>query len=142
MSVGQSPVAKICSVCGGHIPTPIRIRNYCSINCQAKGSRQRRLERSPQYIESVSTGTVGAIHELAVAVDLMKRGLHVFRALSPACPCDLLVMTASGIIQVEVRTARRKASGELTCQAFGIYDVLALITHDGAIEYRPDIFNL
>jgi len=42
-------------------------------------------------IPRLSSGTTGAISELVAAADLMRHGYHVFRALSPNCPSDLVI---------------------------------------------------
>lgn len=44
--------------------------------------------------EALMAGAAGAIGELVAATDLMRRGYHVFRAMSPVSPCDLLVYPA------------------------------------------------
>lgn len=58
----------------------------------------------------VTSGTAGAIAELRVAVDLMQRRYHVFRALSPSCPADLVAFHDGDLapIFIEVRTAHER----------------------------------
>lgn len=60
---------------------------------------------------SISSATVGAISEMAVAIELMKTGWAVFRALSPSCECDLIARKNGSPIRIEVRTAYRNATG-------------------------------
>ena len=62
----------------------------------------------------MATGTTGAIGELRVCVDLLKRGYNVFRAVSPSCPCDLMVCSGEQMWRVEVRTGNRLPSGKLS----------------------------
>jgi len=45
--------------------------------------------------------------EMAAAIDLMKRGYEVFRALSPHCSCDLIALGPDGALRIEVRTGYR-----------------------------------
>ena len=82
-------------------------------------------------IEKLSTATKGAIAELCVATDLMKKGYAVFRALSPNCFCDLVVYKDGISFYIEVRTGyesklTKKLGGfgilrqGATC--FGIYE--------------------
>lgn len=52
----------------------------------------------------VNPGKTGAIVELAVAVDLLRRGFDVFRALSPSCSCDLVALKPGLVLRIEVRT--------------------------------------
>ena len=47
-------------------------------------------ERNVRIRKQVSPATRGAIAELRVATDLLARGYHVFRSVSPASPCDLI----------------------------------------------------
>src|SRR5208337_2252007 len=49
--------------------------------------------------------TIGAVSELEVAADLMRREFEVFRALSPAASCDLIAIREGRILRIEVRTA-------------------------------------
>lgn len=86
---------------------------------------------------------MGAASELLVAADLLLRGWDVFRAVSGACPCDLIIMRGSVLRRVEVKTAVATAAGTFPAFPGGIYsdrhDVLALVS-DGRIEYRPENF--
>ena len=77
------------------------------------------------------------MHELLVSYDLMKRGYHVFRALSPTGPCDLAVLKGKSLLRIEVRTAYKRDGGPIHYKGKYDADVLALVTHDGEIEYRP-----
>lgn len=98
---------------------------------------------------SLPTGTIGAIGELLASADLMRRGYHVFRALSPACPCDLLAYRASPagtiidpILRIQVRTARLVApTGMLVFPLDehdkGTFDVLALAVEGDGVYYVP-----
>jgi len=81
-------------------------------------------EKAHDYI--ANTGTIGAINELYVSSDLMARGLSVFRALSPSCKCDLIVMLHNGDLKrVEVKT------GHITGSKTGDIKIRhSLCTHD------------
>lgn len=67
-------------------------------------------KRSLDHPKSLN-GVKGAIAELAVAADLLKRGYEVFRAQSSTCSCDLIAMidsedgTEFEMLRIEVRTA-------------------------------------
>ena len=58
------------------------------------------------------TGTVGAISELLVAGDLLKKGYGVFRSVSPSCYCDILAIKNGEISEVEVRTGYKSDTGK------------------------------
>jgi hypothetical protein len=104
--------------------------------------KQREIAEKPlplQRANTVPSGTVGAIAELLVSADLLSRGYHVFRAMSPSSPCDLLVMKDSLSARVEVRRVTRDREGNLPtgCDASerGRFDILARVEVDGAIHY-------
>ena len=80
-------------------------QKYCSKECQSRFYRDEN-GLVPTY-PGISTSTVGTISELIVAVDLLKRGYDVFRALSPTCSCDLAFITNGRLVRVEVRTSRK-----------------------------------
>lgn len=68
------------------------------------------LSKDQKY-DRTSTGAIGAANELRAAVFLMRRGYEVFRALSPTCSCDLIVLKDGLLKRVEVRTGRRATNG-------------------------------
>lgn len=86
------------------------------------------------------------MNELVAAADLMRKGYHVFRALSPSCPCDLIIYHGEDperVVRVEVRTARRNASGDVqrkhSPHERHRYDIKAFVQHDGTVLYDPDL---
>ena len=97
-----------CKQCGDEIDEK-RLRKgakFCSYTCQkawwGKGAEN---DFAASRVD-LPSGTVGALAELAVSVDLVARGFEVFRALSPASSCDLAVLTDKRrLLRVEVRTA-------------------------------------
>src|SRR3990167_9763262 len=73
----NKPTRGPCLACGGSIDPSAHAsrKKYCSRDCQKKA-----------YFPSVSasgmtSGRTGTLHELVVAVDLIKRGCDVYRAL-------------------------------------------------------------
>ena len=78
-------------------------QKFCSPKCskewryaQSYGVNYRR--------DKLSTGATGAMVELIVSVDLMKKKFEVFRALSPASSCDILAMKNGKSYPLEIRT--------------------------------------
>lgn len=110
-------------------------QRYCSAEC-------RRTAYLGAPLPTLSSGTVGAIQELRVCVDLMARGFHVFRAMSPSCPCDLVAWDPEGrVLRIEVKTAwRHPTSGALHRGTVdrNRFDVVCYVTVD-ALIYEPDI---
>ena len=111
-------------------------QKYCSKQCR------------PSYMTygsglDLASGTVGAIAELAVSADLMRRGFEVFRALSPSSSCDLLAIRQPGLppVKIEVRSASRHVDGKLGCAMQKIRaDVLAQFVHqENAVVYSPEL---
>ena len=88
----------------------------------------------------LAVGTVGAIHELAVSADLLRRGYAVFRALSPSCSCDLVIMKNGVLQRVEVTSGRHtKTKIEWLPKDPAKFDLLAVVTRDGQIHYTPEV---
>ena len=138
----ENKIEKVCPICGeSFIALPSQ--QSCSRSC---GSRLSVQTISSIYDPSVSSGTVGAIHEMMVATDLMKRGFHVFRALSQSCPCDLVAYNVSGVpYRIEVRTWNKTVTGDIYASQLskpkdkGRQDCFAFVSRDGEIRYVPDI---
>lgn len=93
---------------------------------------------------AIPTGSVGAMNEMLVAADLLRRGYEVFRAVSPCAPCDLLVLSGALLLRVEVRSTVRDRYGWLARRQrrkdVGRYDIRADVEPSGRIHYRglPD----
>ena len=113
-------------------------RYYCNPACERQWRQRQYREKNPHRLD-LPTGTVGARLELLVAADLMARKYHVFRALSPNCPCDLAVLKDGVLLRVEVRAAFRSSNGHLNYskRSTGNVDVWALGLADGEIAYEP-----
>lgn len=104
--------SKQCVVCDTSFKSVQPNAKYCDKKCERffYGKKHGRLME-----DNIPTGTVGAISELRVASHLMSIGLSVFRAMSPQCACDLIVMENKGkTYRVEVKTGYRSpASGNI-----------------------------
>lgn len=82
--------------------------------------------------------------ELSVCVDLMAKGYEVFRAESPHCSCDLVVLDGGRPIRIEVKSGYRRKDGEIGVPTSSLdptkYDVLAVVTDE--VTYTPDLTSL
>lgn len=91
----------------------------------------------------LASSTTGAVSELTVACDLLKRGYEVFRAVSPSCSCDLAILKDNKLVRVEVRTAQRnQVTGNVLYPNpdRNRFDVLALVLlADNEIIYIPEL---
>lgn len=129
--------------CGKTFLARRKDQRYCSNLC----ARKDYTDRYDLPVSSgLSTGTIGAISELVVAADLMRRGFEVYRALSPASSCDLLAQPRGGSqLRIEVRTGylspatgrpifpRNKRESE------HLLDHYAIVLRDGVIVYDPPL---
>ena len=73
----------------------------CSEDC--RNSRQAKIW-GRYGDKTIPNGTVGAISEITISADLMKKGYAVFRALSQSCLCDVIAIKNNKILKIEVRT--------------------------------------
>jgi hypothetical protein len=95
--------------------------------------------RDDNWSESLTSGMVGAVKELWVCADLLKRGHHVFRAVSPSCPYDLVASIDGNLYRVEVTTGFRDKRGILKYNSHpkANRDLLAVVGKAGEIYYEP-----
>ena len=116
--------------CGPVCVRAARRRNYIDWN----------LRQDPSA--HLPTGTVGTVGELMIALDLLRKGYAVFRALSPAASCDLAVLANGQLVRVEVATAHYNASGSpiIPRKDNKKFDVLGLAMIDGTVTYIPKGF--
>lgn len=152
-----------CERCHGDIEMD-RLRNqagrtrFCG-GCAPSARAARTAKKAAQYRDAGVTfpsnrsvaspfrelvaGDVGALSEMMACADLIRRGFHVFRAVSPSAPCDLVAVSEAGTYRVEVKTAGRRANGRVSkpkiAPAVRVrYDVVAYVVHDGEIVYEPE----
>ncbi len=86
-----------CPVCGKTLKGK-STQIYCSSSCAGNKSNIK------TGLVGVKPGTVGAMAELAVAVDLMRSGYDVYRSLSYHCHADLIAIKGDEVRKLEVRT--------------------------------------
>lgn len=113
--------------------------SYCT---GTKLDSKFRGENSPEgkrARRNVNTAHVGALGELLVSVDLMRRGYQVFRALSPGSSCDMLVLKNNTVQRVEVTKGSRhtKDKNKLWWPKHdpSRYDILVVWEDSGLITY-------
>ena len=129
-----------CTFCGQEIPkNRLRWKNvkYCHVNCRRAQDRKKYHARN-QRPHHLNTGTVGAMHELKVAIDLLSKGYEVFRALSSMTSCDLAILKDKKLKRIEVRTAAYSSSGSVSWPKHHKADILAAVLPDKII-YTPNL---
>ncbi len=99
----------------------------CSEDCRSK----RAIKKWGRYSDkSIASGTVGAVSEITISADLMKKGYAVFRSLSPACFCDVIATKGNEMLRVEIRTGYSAVNGKVSfptrtngeIDIYGVYD--------------------
>lgn len=90
-----------CKICTKEFHPISANQLYCGRACKDEAwEKKHPIKRS-----GLSGFTTGAISELRCAVDLLSKGYEVFRAISPACSCDLIALKNNRCVRIEVRTA-------------------------------------
>lgn len=89
----------------------------------------------------VNTTTAGTIAEVLVMADLMARGWHVYMPVVRHKGHDLIACGGDRMVTIEVRSAKRNASGKLIFlkQSYDKSDFYALVDTGVPVEYEPDI---
>lgn len=103
-------IKKNCGTCGKEF-VGLKRTKYCCGRCYNESYGKNSLKSN---LNGISAGTIGAISEIMVSADLMKKGYEVYRAISPASHCDLIAIKDDEIHKYEVRTGYYNilASGE------------------------------
>lgn len=129
-----------CLWCKKEIPID-RQRRYavtCSSRCRNDRYKAMYYQPKPRLLPN---GTVGAISELIVATDLLRKGYEVFRALSPHALCDLAILAEGRLLRVEVKTRYLTKSGSVSQPRLKHperTDIVARVVGD-EIYYQPDL---
>ena len=135
-------------VCNG--PVPVKrlkrakgVAKYCGSACESEHHRRLYAHQNRSAFAGIATGTVGTINELRVSVDLLAKGHHVFRALSPACSCDLIILVGRQAYRVEVTTGCWSRVGKLQYRKHELvrFDLLAVVLPEH-IFYFTEIADL
>ena len=131
----QSPIVA-CIYC--HEPlTELQQRRhskFCSRECSSRLNRNayKANNQPSSRVFDIPSATVGAIGELLVAVDLLKRRYNVFRAVSPSADCDIVIVADKTVYRVEVTTGYKSPTGKLYYPPHDPqkYDVIAVLVGD------------
>ena len=140
MPYKKLPVKSIkCKDCRTPFMQKVSTQVYCSDICRKSAETKHRRSLGSVAKLGIPTGATGAASELIVCADLLKKGVHVFRAQSPACPCDLIAMNGPVILRIEVRTGIMGTRGKLNFPLHrrdeGRSDIVSVVTHDWEIYY-------
>lgn len=118
------------------------MRIYCSPKCQRIRNKRVARALNPGPVQRCTSDT-GALSELLVCADLMKRGFEVFRAVSPAATCDMVVLSGKSTLRIQVKTANRLPRGGISYPApkyANQHDhVAAVLISENSITYIPEL---
>lgn len=133
---------KTCEVCNLDYTPKKNYQRFCSVPC-----REKHYSKNIGWVKSNSiglpTGTVGAMHELKVSVDLLHKGFEVFRSVSQSTSCDLLAMRNGKILRIEVKTNYENPENgkkmHVKPKHPEKHDVLASVYPLSGIVYTPEL---
>lgn len=134
---------KTCTMCGKVFQSNINWAKYCCRGCRKKFYAERYFAR-PVSLNFLSPSVVGSIHELMVCVDLVKKGLQVFKNVCSSGKTDLVATNEGKFIRIEVTTGFLMNNGKLQYppKKNHEFDLLAVCTHKGEIFYSPALNTL
>jgi hypothetical protein len=105
---------KVCEECGCNYETYQAFSRYCGQRCKGKAN-YKSSGRSVHGDNKLPSATVGAMSEIFVSAELMKKGYAVFRALSPSCFCDLIAIKNNQTLRIEARTGYKNTRTNRMC---------------------------
>lgn len=119
-------VDRVCIKCGIKF-LGSKLKLYC-----------KSCSKIPKSKNTVCCGTQGAISELLVATSILNLNIPVFRALSPSCPSDLVILINEELISIEVRTGRILRTGGIWCPTANMHsDIYAIyLKEEKKIVYK------
>lgn len=134
MNIMKEKTRYICTVC--HKPYILERKNpkakYCS-SC-------RKNTKKGFTLKNITTGNIGAIGEIMVCQDLLRRSYDVFRSISPASKIDLIATKDKAVYKIEVRTGQYKKNNILWYTTNKHADIMAIVTFvDSKIHYFPSL---
>jgi len=132
-----------CRICERAIPEARQKRRAktCSDECATKRVRKSYQEQNTR--PRLSTSAQGALSEFRAANELLARGAHVYRSISPSAPFDLVIYYEGELYRVEVTTGHYSAAGTLfhPPKDSSKYDILAVV-HDNGLYIEPERWRL
>jgi hypothetical protein len=139
-----------CLWCGKEVASSVPRRKYCDEDCAR--SRNRVLSREYQRVNGCRTGIPknrtceeGAIHELLVHIDLLRKGWKVFAPSYATKGVDLVALKGNTLLRVQVKKAQfNSKTGTMSAPSSAskyreMYDILALSFDGEQVVYRPPL---
>lgn len=142
--LGSRVEPRVCVACGELYRAIYGTQKYCSPTCRKVATVRTYSVPAETRLYGISPSTLGTLREMLVAIDLMRRGFDVFKAMSPNSPCDLVALRGdSPALRIEVKTAvQSPVTGKVAVpRPRHNCDLLGLVVGD-AIHYADALGNL
>jgi len=98
--IPKTKKTRMCEICGKEFKTWTSTQRYCSKKCRSIAYIPP-MQVTPEVKDRAARGSMT---ELLVCVELMGKGYEVFRNMSPAGSCDLVVLREGRLLRVECKT--------------------------------------
>lgn len=136
----MEPFKKKCKSCERFFETTKLNKNYCTYACRKEKRKEHNKKIKIIFHKELDTSTKGALTELLIACDLIKKGWHVYRGVSYTCPFDLIIYNGKKLIRVEATTGHY-INGKLNhCKVLDEKkDILAIYIYPDEIIYQPPL---
>ncbi len=109
-------------------------KRYCSSKCSSAYHKVMYRKNNPVSRNNISVGTVGAINEYRVGIDMMEKGYMVFKNMSPNGSADLMSIKNDKVETIQVKTGYYAESGSIVYpKNTELADILAIVLRDKII---------
>jgi hypothetical protein len=103
----EKDIPRNCLICGTRFPSRrYPNKRYCSKECYKKATPNRN-----PLSKFVPTKNMGAYSELAVILDLFRKGYEVYRAVSSHCSGDIIAEKNGKLIKIDATTGMMNSNG-------------------------------
>jgi len=118
-------------------------KKYCCKGCQRKYlNKQLGFEKYDD--ENLNNNVRGAMNEMIVCADLIRKGFEVFKALTNNS-CDMAILMKKVLYRVEVTTGNiycKNGRVHMPMKDKNKHDILAVVLKNGSIVYTPTIESI
>ncbi len=124
-----------CLYCGKPYAAYRPTQKYCGSTCKNASHAERYFSPHGSVVDKQASG---ALSEMIVCSDLLRKGYHVYRNVSASGPCDLIATRSEDLIRVEVKSGYLLPSGKLSYpkpRPHYTYDILAVVLRDDSLRY-------
>lgn len=137
--IKQKKMDKKCLYCGEKLINVLPHRKFCNKKCNTS-FRSKSLGFEEFCQEKLQSHVIGAMNEMLVCADLIRKGYEVFKAICNNS-CDIAILKNKILLRVEVTTGNIfKINGKIHIPVKNKekFDILAIVLKDGKIIYQPE----